>query len=881
MSDIRRVPEFHTPEDLTVDLQPGVYEISVSVREATTPGFFTIEADGAEIGCGAVPARNNPQATQRTSGPGPQWHARDRQRHLDMVKRWHPPSTFTESSRTLHTWTYPLYRQRGGTVALSLRAHQSYMNDEVLRYCAEDLRVESLLIRKVSVDDIALRIPEPLRHQPLVPIWGWMSMTSFDHPDSAVSTPEELRTRAIDESAAWGATGFEFLPVNRDGLSFDPVESTAERNPSSSSWPVSSDRTWTAFHARELLRHAQSKGMASFLFLYTLYGLSALRAGSDYLARESFLNAILESLHAAELLNGVILEGWLPVEPSRLLPMLKETAADTALFVSVESGEQIDGRDLEFSPDAIPYIAHWATFSVQHTGFDHSYPHAPFPASWYREVMGSPCFYMQGCAQTHHPRKRFPRISPDCSIGVSNRTVSPDWIAAQIVSFSEMNLQNPDDIPAAAVCWEADEPTMAPEAARRYMYALSQDPYRACYACSLDDTGAGGEIDLKRETRRIRPEEVLRLRRRHPYPATCTVLRNRFLELILFPGRDYSVLRSDLSGRGRYYHNGACTVSADPVFITRVGDLRNMSKTIEIAEPAGPTSIVVENLVMSGSGVQFSETRRFQLLADTSELLITAHRRWDQIPDSKMGPVESFIGLRGRRPGRVHAEDGSWSVELYDARGSGRPPCTVTVRWNAGASSVSVSHEHDGLVIRHRPVLRDEHWRVSIQTGDSPTPSVVRTEAYRDKPLSIESAPALLRVKCAPHGPVYVGHNGVWRARPSAVSAEHDDDVLIRLGDFAPDQVTIRFEDYLYSWIRAGSGSRYLVEFTDVTTGDECVSATIAVGSLPAFMKTVRIESLFSLADLHINGKDWKTHHDRKVVFLPPVAGTYTMRARR
>jgi hypothetical protein len=157
----------------------------------------------------------------------------------------------------------------------------------------------------------------------------------------------------------------------------------------------------------------------------------------------------------------------------------------------------------------------------------------------------------------------------------------------------------------------------------------------------------------------------------------------------------------------------------------------------------------------------------------------------------------------------------------------------------------------------------------------------VQTTAYQNESLSIGSAPALLRVKGAPHGPVYIGHNGVWRARPSAVAAEHGDDVLIRLGDFAPDQVTIRFEDYLYSWIRAGTGSRYLVEFTDVTTDDECVSATITLGSLPAFMKTVRIESVFSLADLRINGKDWKTHHDRKVVFLPAVAGTYTMRARR
>ncbi len=864
-----------------MDLQPGMYEVSVSIREAALPGFFTLESDGLEIGCGGVPARNNPQLTQRLAPPGPQWHAHDRQRHLELVRNWNPPDTFSASAQTLHVWVFPLYRDRQGTVTLTCSAHSSSLNDEVMRFCADSLTVEAMTVRTVPVAAVVQTVPDALKHRPLVPIWGWMSMTSFDHPDRAVSTPRDLRSRAIDESAAWGATGFEFLPVNEDGLCFEPERTTAEAKGSSSAWPVSSDRTWTATEARELLQHAQSSGMANFLFLYTLYGLSPLRAETDHQEREQFLRAILDTLHAERLLTGVILEGWLPVEPARILPLLCDHGPRVTLFVSVESGEQIDARDLAFSHEVYPYIAHWATFSVQHTGFDHSYPHTPFPMSWYREIMGTPCFYMQGCAQTHHPRKRFPRISPDCTIGVSNRTVSPDWIAAQIVSFSEMNLLHPDEIPAAAVCWEADEPTMAPEPARRYVYALSQDPYRACYACRLEDTGAGGEIDLKRETRRTRPEETLRLRRRHPYPATSTVLRNRFLELILFADRDYSVLRADLTGRGRYYHNGACTVAADPVWVTRFGDLRELAKTIHVTEPAGPLSVVTESVSLGGSGAHCSESRRWTLIAECSVLSLQLERQWESTPRGTSETVESFIGLRGRTMHMISADEARQIVELHDASGSGLPPCTVTIAWDKSVDQVRIRHEHDGVLIRHRVTGEAERWTVSIQFGVSQLVPTVHSVTCAAETIMLDHAPALLRVCGAPHRSVYVRVEDVWRARPSALSAEHPDELLLRLGDFAPGPVELRFEDYLYSWLKAAGGCRYIVDFSSVNVSEERVEALILVSSVPEFMKIIRIESSFPLADAEINGKDCELHEGGRVFFVPAAAGKYALRARR
>ncbi|TVQ24645.1 MAG: hypothetical protein EA383_10555 [Spirochaetaceae bacterium] len=881
MNTTRSFPGFATPGSVTIDLTQGMYEVAVALREATLPGFFTLESDGLEIGSGAVPARNNPQGTQRIAPPGPQWHANDRQKHLELVRNWNPPDTFKASVLTLHTWVFPLYRDRQGTVVLTCRAHSSCLNDEVMRFCADSITVEVMTVRPVPVSSVEQKIPDALMHRPLVPIWGWMSMTSFDHPDRAVSTPRELRTRAIDESAAWGATGFEFLPVNEDGLCFEPAFTTEEAEGSSSAWPVSSDPTWTASEARELLQHARSRGMANFLFLYTLYGLSTLRAGTDHQEREQLLRAILTTLHADRLLTGVILEGWLPVEPSRILPLLHDYGAQTALFVSVESGEQIDARDLAFSHEVYPYIAHWATFSVQHTGFDHSYPHAPFPMSWYREIMGPPCFYMQGCAQTHHPRKRFPRISPDCSIGVSNRTVSPDWIAAQIVSFSEMNLLHPDEMPAAAVCWEADEPTMAPEPARRYMYALSQDPYRACYACRLEDTGSGGEIDLKRETRRIRPEETLRLRRRHPYPATSTVLRNRFLEILFFTDRDYSVLRADLTGRGRYYHNGACTVTADPVWVTRFGDLRELVKTIHLTEPAGPLSVVTESVSLGGSEARCTENRRWTLLAECSAFSLQLCRQWDSIPRGSARTVESFIGLRGRTMHVIRADEMSQVVELNDATGSGLPPCTLTIAWDGSVDQVQVRHEHDGVLIRHRVIGEAETWTISVESGLSQLRPVVETVACADETINLDHAPAVLRVRGAPHRSVYVRAGNIWRARPSALSAEHPDELLLRLGDCAPGPVELRFEDYLYSWLRAADGCRYVVDFSSVNVSDEHAEALVLVSSVPKFVKKVHIESSFPLADARINGKDCELHEDGHVLFVPAAVGVYTLRVRR
>ncbi len=868
------------PDTRAYELKRGVYAIEVSVREASLPGFFLLKCNEREIGSGAVPARNNPQQTQRRALPGTQWHARDRDRYHELVTNWTPPPGFIESARTVHTWTFPFYQDQNGTVRLDFEVHASSLNDEIMRFSARTLTVESVSIREASLSSIALRIPDSLRHRPLVPVWGWMSMTSFDHPDNAVSTPAEIRSRAIDESAAWGATGFEFLPVNDDGLSFEPDTSTVGTASSPSPWPVSSDRTWTATAVRELLQHARSRGMANFLFLYTLYGLSVLRAGLDHEEREAFLSAILESLHAETLLAGVILEGWLPVEPSRVLPQLRDVAPDTALFVSVESGEQIDARDLEFSHDTYPYIAHWATFSVQHTGFDASYPHAPFPMSWYREIMGTPCFYMQGCAQTHHPRKRFPRIVPDCTIGVSNRTVSPDWIAAQIVSFSEMNLLHPEDMPAAAVCWEADEPTMAPDPARRYMYALTQDPCRACYACRLDDTGAGGEIDLKRETRRIRPDETVRLRPRHPYPATCTVLRNRFLELVLFPDRDYSVLRADLSGRGRYYHNGACTVLTDPVFVTRFGDLRELDKTIAIAEPAGPLAALLETVRLGGSGARCEEIRRWSVVAESSELKLQVNREWPARPGGRAGLVESFLGLRGRSMTVRESSDTRWSAVLTDASDSGLPDVSVGVSWDAAASAVNIQYEHDGILIQHEPSGEAETWTITVQYGLSSVPFEIGTASVETE-CTLVAAPAVLRAIDTPHTPVYVCHDGVWRARPTTRSFEHPSDVYMRLDDFAGEAVAIRREDYLFSWIRAGGGCRYIVDFAAVQVHPEHVAAEIFVQHTPAYLKTVRVESRFPLANVRINGKDWDVHEAGHVLRLPARTGSYRLQARR
>lgn len=562
--------------ELSFEAEPGLYTLAVDVREEMVSNFCVVLLDGEEIGSFGVPYRGDIDAFGRLT-PLEQTKRPVDMEAYDAIRAENDLDAYYRErakTRRLCRFEIPFAVRQGGRRLFTLRNMSAHLNRQMMTFQGGGFTVERLAVLR-SMDAYHNDLEFPCR--PLIDLWGWMSMVSFEHPADRVTAPDALLRRSIGESFAWGANNLEFLPINADGVALDILKALPAQ--SLPNYRESEDTLWTADAVASVLRAAHAHGMLATFFLYCLHGAAFIAECMDNPERIALLEGIARRygrLPTADTvspaLDGVITEAWFPLDAKRYTRALWRSHPGAFLLASVNDGSQYDVMNAGYSPAVHAYNAHWPAFDAQHTGYDHAYSPLPYPTEFYQREMGGIHSYLQACGQTRHLRKAFPRIEPDLPFGITNRTVSPDWILAQAQSFALHRFTNPESNLSMALCWEADEETMCPPEARRYVYAASQDPLRVAAAGYLSDTGGGGELALKRATRLVNRDDITRIRPRHAYPATTLFLQNRFWQLLTLPDRNYTILLADLAGTAAYYANGACVTVGMPYVATRFRD---------------------------------------------------------------------------------------------------------------------------------------------------------------------------------------------------------------------------------------------------------------------------------------------------------------------
>jgi hypothetical protein len=855
----------------------GRFTLRFIIAETERSNLSIVCCDGAEAGVFAVPYTGNIDKFGRTS-PVTREGAEELPKIYEKYKIDERYAKIAAMPKRRFTFDVPLALTEPGrhTVTVTCAAHS--LNGTINTYNGEGFVIESVrLVRGIRAAAAPFERRVPGRSA--VDLWGWMSMTSFDHPAGRVTPPGELFLRGIKEARKWGANNYEFLPVNSDGAALDLGAGWA----GGEHYIRSEDKTWSCEEVRKIISLAQRCGMLTEFFIYCLSGADFIVSKMSFEEKINLFGRIAEKYGGDGAddggIDGIITEAWFPVDaPAYINSAWRHNPALFHLS-SNNDGAQYEIINAGYTPATHHYSAHWPAFCAQHTGYDHCFPLLPYPKAFYQKPEGTIFTYMQGCAETGHLRRAFPRIEYDLHYGITNRTVSPDWIVAQAQNFGLRRLMDESDNLAMALCWESDEETMCPEDARRYVYAASQDPVRLAAAYRLEDTGTGGEIDLKRNTRLVRREDTVRLRKRSPYPSSTTAIGNRFIQMLSLAGRDYTMLHCDLAGTASFYNNGALAMLAMPFCVTRFDDDRFLKKETVITESAGPKAVITEKSVMGSGYISFSQTAEYTVLSDIPGIKIKIGRR---MQPGMSGEIRTFFGFTGYDG----CDMGGGAITLSDSRGV-LPEVALSIggngsdiRWVRGeglyvTQSLCGSRSLEALVFVKTGGYEScgSEEAVKLMKSAEKETELSGGEAYIENDCGLDS-PVIVRVKNAGDTPYIVRENGLWQHRGASPSQAEPGSDYVKLYLKKGEKGVISSREYISGAIRAGRGCQNMIAFSDVARFEGGVSAHLIVTGGNPMIFAPRVDSAESIASVRLGGEDWR-YFSGRTVMLPNTGGDF------
>lgn len=846
----------------------GCYTLYFRVRTPEKSNFAIVYQNGRETGAFAVPYTGNIDCFGRYRPVKSQYLPKDREKASEIL------SANREMTRKLgRTYLFGIPCIARGNEQILLTAASSCLNEGMMTYNGEGFFVEEAFLTE------GIGAPESFYHRSrpgrnLVDLWGWMSMTSFEHPADRVTPFEEQARRGILEAYAWGANNFEFLPVNADGVAL-ALEGEWE---GSEVYRQSGDPVWSAQKVGDLIKEAKEHGMLTEFFLYCLHGAVFIAEDMEFQQKVNLFEQIVKKYGSCmeeeaqeRMVDGIITEAWFPIDAGAYIERAWKWNPGFFHLVSNNDGSQYEMRSMGYTPATHAYSAHWPGFDTQHTGYDASYPLLPYPVEFYTQQEGTLYTYMQGCGQTQHPRKNFPRIE-DIPFGITNRTVSPDWIIAQAHNYGLRNLWEKEVHPAMAMCWEADEQTMCPAQARQYVYAASQDPVRLASCCELRDTGAGGEIELKRVTRKFQPWDVTRLRKRSCFPADCIALGNRFLQMIAFPDRDESILRCDLSETASFYANGAVTDTAFPFVATRFRDNRFLEKELTIVEAAGPVAVLEERSRMGSGYISFSQKVRYEVYSELPAVKVHISRTMDP------GLSEEITTLLGFSGYTRYSQQKGWAV-FEDADGI-MPKTAVRIKGGDGDWELRPGY---GFFLKDRVTgVREMELEIFLMMGDYRDADVedmgnllerIVTVTYQSEEIQVHNAtqlpmPAVVKIKNSRMEPCYVFESGYWQHRGRTFLQESPGTAALRLCLKPGETGRIRPYGYLDGILRPGPGCQNVLAFRGLKEVDGAATADILVEADNPMLHAITVEAARSIEQVWLDGEDYR-YFRGKQIYLP------------
>lgn len=874
-------------------LAPGRYTLLLDILESIASNFCIVSLDDSEIGCFGVPYAGNIDAHGKTASQKIGYLEND-VRELEAIgHRYEIGKRYEEPALRVFRFEIPFVCTEAGRHVLTISNHASWLNPQVQTFSGEGFApVAYTLLNEFPVSHPTVSAEIPGRA--LVPIWGWMSMTSFDHPANRVTPPDELVRRSILESFKWGANNFEFLPVNADGMALDLGEELWEGR---EKYESSADKTWTSQEVRSLVRVAHEHGMLVEFFIYCLFGAGFIKHRMEFQEKVNMLEQIVANYgnalttRAIDCVDGLITEAWFPVDGPRYTNAAWKSNPEFFLLASINDGAQYDIINAGYSPAMHHYAAHWPGGVAQHTGYDHSYPLLPYPREFYEKKEGTIYSYMQGCGQTGHLRKQFPLIG-ETSSGITNRTVSPDWILAQAHTFGVRKLVDPGDHLAMAMCWEADEETMAPPLARRYIYAASQDPVRLAAAGTLEDTGTGGEIDLKRNTRRLLKQDLTRVRKRHDYPATSTFIQNRHLQVLMLKDKEYNVLLCDLLGTASFYNHGPRVILAAPFCVTRFRDARFLEKNTEVIEAAGVKAVVEERSRMASGYVEITQNIRHTVYSDIAMVDVLIERA---IAPGQSEEIDTVLALRGydKLLGDEAALCQPTTIACFTLRDSTGVMPELILRLQS-SNPARIRFEASTLRVTQR--LEESHSiRVSLlgkvdeaspQTGDQFESMLNACELERafdasgrikltnDSERDIVQCVKITNPDKAPY---FVQEGGWWVFKGATPSQEFPGCDYVKLYSKAGTCSRIQRHGFIDGILRPGPGCQNLLAFRDIESEPAGASLLVELSAVHPMVPAPRLQTAELVKAVFLDDVEWRFFDGREVA-LPNRSGRYRLK---
>jgi hypothetical protein len=882
---------------LKFNLKRGKYTFTIDILESEKSNYCIASFDGEEIAAFGVPYVGDIDEDNRFKELLPIWLEIDKAELKSLKDRYGIKQRYEKLKKRLRVFRFdiPFICAEAGEHILSLTNKSSKLNDEVYLFKGEGFYPVCFTMTE-GFEEVSGWTKAEIPGKSLVDLWGWMSETNFDHPGNEVTPPERLFRRSIQESFKWGANNFEFLPVNRDGMALDL--SKEEEWKGKDNYLQTKDTVWSCEEVEKIIKTAHEYGMLAEFFLFTLHGAEFLRNKMQYDEKINLYEKIVKNyanvMNSSDIINnvdGIITEAWFPIDSPQYTEGSWKWNPGFFLLASIHSGEQIDIVNAGYSPSTHHYVAHWPTFSVQHTGFDHCYPLLPYPKEFYEKPEGTIYTYMQGCGQTGHLRKNYPRIVPDLPLGITNRNSGHDWIIAQSHNFALRRLTDPSDRLATAMCWEADEETMVPKEARRYVYAVSQDPVRLAAAATLSDTGQGGEIDLKKNTRRVHKEDTTKLRKRHKLPASSTFIQNRFLQTVFLADRDYSILQMDMQGTATFYNNGALTQIAFPFCITRFEDDRFLEKEIKIIEPAGVKSVIEEYSTMGSGYVEFKQKSRYTVYSDIPAIFTKIERTMEP---GFSDTITTFLGFTDYDISQeiLHPQGGKLPlVAMKDSTGV-LPEVVVEIKVSNVLKSKVHFEKGKGLFIEQ--LLQSTHYveiitfiiTEEVKTLNyseiiTLTKGIEMEESFEEDTILIKNNENYPAVKCLKvlnpdEAPYYVNENGWWIFKGATPSLEEPGVDYLKLYMKPNSSARVQRYGYIEGVLRPGWGCQNLLAFKDIIKQGNSTSFTVNVDGVTPMISAPRVEFLENMCSAVVNGEVW-TYFDGKYLMLPNIKGTYTI----
>jgi hypothetical protein len=449
-----------------------------------------------------------------------------------------------------------------------------------------------------------------------------------------------------------------------------------------------------------------------------------------------------------------------------------------------------------------------------------------------------------------------------------------------------------------ALCWEADEETMAPPLARRYIYAASQDPVRLAAAGTLDDTGTGGEIDLKRHTRRIRREDTLRLRERHVFPATTTFIQNRHVQLLSLKDKEHNVLLCDLLGTARFYNHGATVMLGFPFCATRFRDARFLEQHTRIVEAAGVKSVVEEHSRMGSGYVEMQQTAHYTVYnSDVPAMDVNITRT---IQPGLVEDIDTVLGLCGYdtvlADGKLLANTAGLSPDCLTVRDSTgvMPELFIQVRPSDPARTRLAFSPAQGLCVT-QPLAGSHSLRVTVlvkveaafdgadqDLRDLLSQRELTAEIGSEGGLDIPNESRRDMVRCVKitnpdEAPYFVQEGGWWVFKGATPSQEFPGCDYVKLYSKAGTCSRIQRHGFIDGILRPGPGCQNLLAFRDIKSDPAGASLLVELSAVNPMVPAPRLQAAKPVKAVFLNDEEWR-FFDGTEVALPNRSGRYRLK---